>query len=639
MNERQQALLIYLVEQDNRYHLTKTLAHQFDCSLRTIRNDLSTIEKEQASAFAFTLNRDPGKGILLAIDEEKKERLLKVLLQQKVQPTADVDLRQVAYELLMGKEKFSITGLTELYFLTKIEAKQLTDGLTVWFRRFQLSLTSKQRVGLILEGNELNKRRALAQIDDLSETPSGCRYLLSKMEPYEVSEVERQLASFKEKHRLFFTDESFQRLVMHVLLMVKRTKLNQPMTLTDEDLNQLKATDEYQDVLPLKASIESFFNVHLKDEEVAYLTMHMLGAKIKKGLNDTDFLNLAIENQAKALTEAITERLVQRMQVPFYDDPFLKEGLLVHVYTTINRLRFGLTVSNPLTKDIKQMYPYLFSVLLENVIDLEKDLGFLVPEEEVAYLALHYQAAFERLEKLKDKAQKTAIVCHMGIGMSEILKAKIESHFRELSIKATLQETEVHQYLKHEAVDFLISTLPLALEDPPHIVVSPLFTKTDEEKLQAYITVEEKTQALPEVDIKTLIEPAFIFLHYRFDHPYQLIEYVANRLVQAGVVEKEYVHQSLLRERKASTAIGGGMSVPHGDPRFVKQSTIAVITLKEPIDWDGEDVSLIFFVAIKREEKYSHRSLYQRLAVLAEQPSHVRRIIESETKKALLKIL
>ena len=35
-------------------------------------------------------------------------------------------------------------------------------------------------------------------------------------------------------------------------------------------------------------------------------------------------------------------------------------GLKVHLYTTMNRLHYGLAVSNPMLAEIKKMYPYMF---------------------------------------------------------------------------------------------------------------------------------------------------------------------------------------------------------------------------------------------------------------------------------------
>lgn len=340
--------------------------------------------------------------------------------------------------------------------------------------------------------------------------------------------------------------------------------------------------------------------------------------------------------QVDRLIEQLTETIQVQTRIPFSRDPYLKEGLMIHVLTSFNRLRFGLPIANPLTKEIKRMYPFLFNLLIENIMTQEQVLGLRIPAEEAAYLTLHYQASYERIKKEEPTYYQVGVICHMGIGVSEILKAKLECSFPALTIKETLATHDLSGCEMLNNLDLIISTVALSIKHTPVIIVSPLFSKTDQEKVAKWVEKKETTEAINSSLVTALIKPDYIFMNQRFDHPYELIEYIGNRLVQAGVVDADYPHQALIRERKASTAIGGNISVPHGDPVLVHQSTVAIVTLKEPLNWDGESVSLVFFTALKQTERNYYKSLYQRLAVLSEQPSHVKKIISSKTKIELI---
>lgn len=252
----------------------------------------------------------------------------------------------------------------------------------------------------------------------------------------------------------------------------------------------------------------------------------------------------------------------------------------------------------------------------------------------MAYLTLHFQAALERLDKDVQREHSVVIVCHMGIGVSEILKVRLARAFPTLVIRATLQERELTAYIKKEPVDLVITTVPVALKMTPSIVVSPLLNDADQANLRMWAEKTSQIDHSQHMSLKTYIHPGFVFIHPLFDHPYELIEFVTNRMVQAGVVDYDYPHQALLRERKASTAIGGGISIPHGDPAYVKQSTIALVTLKEPMDWEGEWVSLAFVLALRQEDK--HRAIYQQLGLLTEQIDKQARIISQDTIKDVL---
>lgn len=632
MNERQQQLLELLLASPESYLLTKTLAETVHCSERTIRNDLTVLEEKSEKEQWFTILREPGKGISATVhDEKEKAHYLKA--NKEIVNSHKISMETIGFDLLMTHEPTPMSQLRSRYFLSTTALRLLLDELVDWLHPFDIELSAKPRVGISIVGSEINKRRALAS---LSHEEGEMGLIEKEMRPYEVNALKHLLVSFSEEYAFTFTDESLRRLLVHILLMVKRVKLKQTLHLPKEDVVTMQNREVYTIILELKQAIESLFSLSLKDDEVVYLAMHILGSKQNHPWHLNNFLHLEGEKQAEQLTDLLIEQLSEKTMMDFHHDVHLKEGLQVHIYATIHRLRYDLPVTNPLTKEIKRLYPFLFDLLIEIVTKLESTLGFLVPEAEVAYLTLHFQAALERLDKDHPKEHAVVIVCHMGIGVSEILKVRLSRAFPTLVIKATLQQRELKAYIKKEAVDLIVSTVPLELKEPSSVIVSPLLNEDDQANLRMWADKIEQHQAEKHLSLKTYIHPGFVFIHPSFEHPYELIEYVTNRMVQAGVVEQDYPHQALLRERKASTAIGGGISIPHGDPSFVKQSTIAIVTLKEPINWEGESVSLVFVLALRQEDKAKHRAIYQQLGLLTEQPAKQTVILQQETIKDVL---
>lgn len=635
MNTRQQELLKYLLQEPDKFHVSKVLADKLDCSERTIRNDLAMIEAESKKEQWFKLLREPGKGIAVSVSDTKKKDNYLALSKQRLNHQR-VSMETVGFDLLMTNEPTAMTTLKARYFLSTTELRQLLEELVGWLHPFDIELSIKPGIGISVVGNELNIRRALAALPHEEKTIG---LIEKEMRPYEVNMLKHLLITFSEEHTLSFTDESIQRLLVHILLMVKRVKLKQPLHFPKEEVLAMQQKDIYPMILTLKKAIESLFTLSLKDDEVVYLAMHILGSKLDQLPRSHDFFHLESRQQAEEFTALLIEQLSEKTMMDFHQDKDLYDGLHVHVYATMHRLRYDLPVNNPLTKEIKQLYPFLFDLLINIVTKLEPTLGFTVPEAEVAYLTLHFQAALERLDSEQPKEMSVVIVCHMGIGVSEILKVRLSRAFPTLIIKAALQERELKTYLKKEPVDLIVSTVPVEVKVPPSVIVTPLLNDDDQANLRMWADKVEQHEKEKHVSLKTFIHPGFVFVHQSFEHPYELIEYVTNRMVQAGVVDKDYPHQALLRERKASTAIGGGVSIPHGDPSFVKQSTIALVTLKEPIDWEDEPVSLVFVLALKQEDKDKHRAIYQQLGLLTEQPDKQLRIASQKTIKDVLKHL
>jgi fructose-specific phosphotransferase system IIA component len=68
------------------------------------------------------------------------------------------------------------------------------------------------------------------------------------------------------------------------------------------------------------------------------------------------------------------------------------------------------------------------------------------------------------------------------------------------------------------------------------------------------------------------------------------------------ILSKELFKSDLLeREIEASTSMGFGIAIPHTQSHQVKDSSIVFIKLKKAIKWNGDDVKLIFGIAVPYE--------------------------------------
>lgn len=622
--------------------LVHNLAKKLDCSEKTVRNDFKIIEAFLEGDYQAQLVRKPGVGVILEVEAEAEVQLYKLLQETnelKLLQTelSENDVLNLTYHFLIDTDPTTIHTLATNFYVTKAVMKKTIAALEIWFKKRNLLLISKQKIGIYLSGEEKDKRTALANLDELrSNTENYHPFIYRYFLAHEIDIARSKFKKFQEDYILFFTDESFENIIVHLLLMTKRTKMKQLVTLTSDEVNYLKKKQEYQSIKKLTNELATIFRVKYPDVEIAYLTMHVLGAKIHHQKEDPQFLDLEMEQRVIKISDHLTKRITILSLIPFEQDNILREGLRVHLYTTFNRLKFSLHVTNPLAQDIKKMYPYLFDMLLFLLKEMEEEILYEIPEDEIAYLTLHYQAAIERIQRKQVKVKQIVIVCHMGIGVSEILRTKIERKFPNIVVLATISRRDLFTFISEHTIDLIVTTTPIELKQPKHIVVSPLFDTTDEKKFNRLLHVNQKELNHQPSRLGEYINPAYVFLQVEMEHRFQLIEQVTNRLYLDGFVEEDYAHQALIRERTSATAIGGGIAIPHGDPNLVKQSTIAVITLKHPLEWEGEKVSMVFLLAVKNEVNFNRRELFQRLTVLAEQPTLVQQLIKETDKKKFL---
>jgi fructose-specific phosphotransferase system IIA component len=70
--------------------------------------------------------------------------------------------------------------------------------------------------------------------------------------------------------------------------------------------------------------------------------------------------------------------------------------------------------------------------------------------------------------------------------------------------------------------------------------------------------------------------------------------------------KEEYIENVKAREATATTGIGFGIAIPHGKTDAVKDVSVVIGRLKQPVDWnsmDGKPVKMIFQIAVPESSK------------------------------------
>ncbi|MDN9009926.1 BglG family transcription antiterminator [Brevibacillus laterosporus] len=638
MNARQIEILRILLTQSDQHVLVQEIAEKVGCSEKTIRNDFKRIQDYLREHSTATLIRKPGLGVFLEIEEHEKANLFHKLhmVNHPIKYESDEKMiLEIAYQLVMNVKPVTVQELASKYFVNKAVIKKSLDKIEKWLNVWGLTLISKQKVGLMIEGNEKAKRTALARLSQLTNNSQlSDSFIKEQFSSHEVEIVKNELKQLQKRHSFFFTDETLEGLIVHVLLMIRRTKLKQPITLSEKERTLLQDKKEYEWTAEFLTSLESIFAVKFAEVEITYLALHILGGKIRYQQKNEEPLKIDDFTENNPVLAQLLSLLIARMSefnmIDFMNDQALLDGLKVHLYTTLNRLTYGLPVSNPMLSDIKRMYPYMFDMVLCVLEEVYQSLSLSIPEEEAAYLVLHFQASIERFHSNREKTKNVVIVCHMGIGMSQLLRTKLERKFISIHIVACLAKADVKEYLANHDVDFVISTVSLPEVNIPYIVISPLLEAAEEKRLENFITqLNEPLQQTPKESVLLkFTTPFLVFLHQDAEHRYELIEMLATVLHEKGFVEKEYTHNAITRERMSSTNIGSGVAIPHGNPKLIRHSAIAIATLKEPIEWGSEKVSLVFMLAVKNDDQEDTRQLFRELSFISEQPAFIQTLIK-----------
>lgn len=106
---------------------------------------------------------------------------------------------------------------------------------------------------------------------------------------------------------------------------------------------------------------------------------------------------------------------------------------------------------------------------------------------------------------------------------------------------------------------------------------------------------------------------------------------------------KKFIADVYLRESEGITGIGQGIAIPHGKSEAVKQTTLAIAVLKDPIEWetlDGKKVKVVIMFAVKAEDaEQKHILLLQKVATLLAHDDFIERLLQVTDKDELYDLL
>ena len=141
-----------------------------------------------------------------------------------------------------------------------------------------------------------------------------------------------------------------------------------------------------------------------------------------------------------------------------YDDFILR--LALHVQNLQHRAREQAWSRNPLTRSLKSTYPMIFEVAVFIASRLQQRLGIPLPDDEIAYIAMHVGGRLERSRRA-DQLLTATIVCPGYYDLHELLRSSVDRSLGQ-AIEVVGVETRVDPDWASIDTDLVLTTI-----DPP----------------------------------------------------------------------------------------------------------------------------------------------------------------------------
>lgn len=605
---RQKKIIELFLNNYNTYLNANEIAQHLTVSNRTIRNDIKYINNDFLKSLIISVK---SRGYMLNTEDYEIDDINN-LLKSLDEKDSEI-LINLGYHLLMQNRAITLNKLEKEYHISRTKLLDYLSRIQAWCEKFNVKIEIKRKKGISISGSVNSINNAILHLNQLSEEDNSVEDLiLNELPKSHINIIFNIVQENLEKYRINTSAFKIKQLVIHLILIMKRKEPEKISWKIDQEALEIaeKCTSEINSKLKynLNAETSKLFSF--------FISYHF------------NKFELGVE---KIFIKSYINRLINLMEenvgVKFSEDKLLKENLYSHFSRTYLRLTKNIYLNNPLVNNIKKLYPFIFSVLFEVIETLHKESNITLSEDEIAFLTIHFQSSIERNE---EEQFRVVIACYYGLGVSNLLEAKISKLNKQINVIDIIKLEEVNGY-DFSNTDLLVTTNEIdkskIMNDINVLIVTPLFSKEDENKFKYYMNEKRNPISINNKLDNIIVETD----KGNYNNTLSIFKRVNEILENNKAIENEYIYSVLEREKFSSTYIGNGIAIPHGNPEKVLKSHIIIFKSKKDIKWKQYNVNLVFFLAISKKDLEVAKSFIQSIAQLSE--IEVKRMINLSDKQ------
>ncbi|MCH4168700.1 MAG: BglG family transcription antiterminator [Streptococcaceae bacterium] len=604
LERREQEIVDILLKND--VITISKIASIMHLSNKTISQSLKSIN-QYFEGSDVVLIRKPKVGISLL--GNKNDILKKISLNDHriVPSNKDERVQYLCFEIIKKSDYFTRQDLQDVLYVGKTTLEKDMNQVNEIFKLFNVTIEWIPGKGSFLNLMEQEKRKLAVDLiyyfwgynwqvvkteELFTHTIKGIpEFAKSVVNLNWLSQIDSLLQSYLLQTKQKMSDMNYHSLLLHLLIAVERIK-------DGKYINEIETNNDVEiepKIIPLIEALELAFDFQLPISEIRLIQIHLM-------LDNQQLSGLSKKTNEARIKQMIKDTILD------YDDSALN-NLVSHIKSVIERISSGLPVVNPFIKDVKQSFPISFEEAIQLSQKLEESFDLIIPEDEVAFLAVHIQAFKERKKEDNEYRIKVLLVCSSGKGTSQLLAARIRREYPRIEISRILSIQELIETQVTE--DLILSTVNLMMKNQSIIYVSPVLSQSDQKAINQFLEIKNQSSTRNH-EFSRLINSKLIFLDKSFDTYELALNFIGKQLSDGGFASSQVIESAIDREKLSFTSIGK-FATPHGNPKFIKKSTIVFLRLKKEIKWGNDKVRYIFFICIKDETPEQLELIYDNL--------------------------
>lgn len=614
MNNRQQEIIKVLTESKDWLN-GKQLAEFFHVTSRTIRSDIETINFELNTKLIIS---NPHYGYKI----DSKAKVKNHTITSKIPQTSEDRYLYILKKLLFDNHEISLRRLQEELFVSETTIEKEITKIRKMVKIYPDLEIKRTKNYVVIIGNEENKRKLYKNM--LSIETNGNFVNLDRMNTFfpgfDLIKVKNIFRDACSKHNFAIKEAAFPMLMTHIGISIDRMQKSNYIYFENDE--KRSDTKEYQIASDFYDQIKKEIKIQPAEAEIALLADILIGrGNISATLDDRE-INL------EQLINEIMEGIYNVYHIDMRQDDELVIGLKSHISLLIQRVKNKTEIENIFLSDIKKNYPMIFDIGTYIAHYIQETLNLKISESEIGFLALHIGSAYERANM--NNVYKAVLIIPHNQSFADLCTSKLSLQFQH-----RMQISNVLNYYEEKEInilcpDLVLTTTPLDHNLSIPVVPISIFINTkDESKILNTLNELDKTRlsfAFMTKIIK-ITSPKFFYKDLNLKTPKEIIEYISNDLYKENIVDIDFKDKVLQREQLSPASFACSIATPHAFGVEIKQSTIAIAFLKEPIQWGDFKVKIVLLLAVQEQDAEILRLFFEWLSYTINSPEQFTKLL------------
>lgn len=530
--------------------------------------------------------------------------------------------------ILLSHEYVTVEELSVKLSLSIPSTNILISGIKGILKNYNLNLISKPFHGSKIAGEEIKIRSLMLDYAIKTDENYSLEIRLDNISRNEIEKIQNIINKILRNCDIIICDKDVNVLLIRIIISISRVRNN--CVLENDASKDICKLNNYELVREVMKQVSETFNFIIDENEVLYVSS-TCGVTIYNYNTRKELIKNSQDEIEKFVDEALQD-VFMITGIDFRVDEDFTNALIMHLKIFINRFRAGISAKNPLLDQIKAKFPVETNLASIIASKLKSEFKVTLDEDEIGFIAMHFGAAFERRRGKNGK--KVCIICHYGIGTSQLLAEKLKQRISDINIVGTYPVSYLDVALKQD-IDLIVSTVKLNNKDfkVPVLYIENIFLDEIVNELQDVSNEDEQRRKILR---ETFNKDAFFRIKAQTWE--EAIKNIGEAMKFKGFIDDEIISNVLVREKLSSTNIGNMVAIPHTIVEGTYKSIIGVGILEKPVIWGKEKVQLVFLVCFNKKESCKFQ-IFQYLYSFIKDRGEVKRAIKDFNFDKFMQIL